>query len=195
MKNNAKNRLFDILKSLGCLEECVHFQTTQTVVPPTPENMTILHTTIATVTFADGRVIQATGQGYRRAESEIAACAAAMKTLRATYPDLLINWSRIFVEAQAGDTLIKLGVFLTASLKTASDKAKKLQTVESDVHLAQVFEQWKANGDPDLAMFGEKLSEKRKATLVEALLWRRYQNHVMAADASLQLNSLLQTLQ
>jgi hypothetical protein len=66
--------------------------------------------------------------------------------------------------------------------------------LESGPHLAEVFDQWKTQGDPDLAMWGTDLSEKRKATLVEAMLWRRFGIQVIAADATAQLQSLLKTL-
>jgi hypothetical protein len=42
-----------------------------------------------------------------------------------------------------------------------------------------------------LAIWGSNLGEKKKATLVEALLWRRYGSQIMTDDAPLQLQSLL----
>ena len=118
-----------------------------------------------TVTFPDGRVVRGTGNGKRKVDAEIVAAQTALEILSKTYPELLVNWEEIYVEAQAGDALIKLGVYLSVSLKTASDKSKELQKWESDLHLAKVFEQWKAKGDPDLAIWGNNLGEKKKATL------------------------------
>lgn len=189
MSENAKNQLFEILKNLGCLEECANFQATLSSIPPNPQ-----HFAVVTVTFSDGRAVRGTGNGPRKVDAEIAAAQAALEILRNTYPELLVNWEDIYVEAQAGDSLIKLGVYLAVSLRTASDKSRELQKWESDLHLAKVFEQWKAKGDPDLAIWGSNLGEKKKAALVEALLWRRYGNQIMADDAPLQLQSLLKTL-
>jgi hypothetical protein len=70
-----------------------------------------------------------------------------------------------------------------------------LQSFESDSNLARVFDQWKSEGDPDLAMWGNNLGKDRKATLVEALLWRRFGMRVITDGALLQLQSILETLQ
>lgn len=190
MSENAKNQLLEILKNLGCLEECADFQTTLLSLPPSSQ-----HSTVVTVTFPDGRAVQGIGQGQRKVDAEIVAAHRVIDILYNTYPELLVNWDEIYVEAQAGDALIKLGVYLSTSLRTASNKSNELQTLESDPHLAKVFEQWKAKSDPDLAIWGNNLSEKRKATLVEALLWRRYGKQIMVDNAPLQLQSLLRTLQ
>jgi len=190
MSENTKNQLFEILKNLGCLEECVNFETTLSSQPPNPQ-----HSTVVTAKFPNGHVIRGTGNGQRKVDAEIVAAQSVLEILCNTYPELLVNWEEIYVEAQAGDALIKLGVYLSESLRTASDKSKELQKWESDQNLVKVFEQWKAKGDPDLAIFGSNLGEKKKATLVEALLWRRYGSQVMTDDAPLQLQSLLTMLQ
>lgn len=190
MSENAKNQLFEILKNLGYLEEYADFQTTLLSPPPNPQ-----HYTVVTVVFPDGRTVKGTGKGQRKVDAELIAAQMTIDSLRNTYPDLLVDWDEIYVEAQAGDALIKLGIYLSESLKTASEKSQELQTLESDQHLAKVFEQWKAKGDPDLAIWGSSLGEKKKATLVESLLWRRYGKQIMTDDAPLQLQSLLKTLQ
>ncbi len=144
--------------------------------------------------FPDGCTVQGTGEGRRSSEADIAAAQVALEQLRNDNPDLLIDWEEINVEAQAGDALIKLSVYLSPSLSSVGEKSKRLQSLESDPHLAEVFDQWKTQGDPDLAMCGTNLGEKRKATLVEAMLWRRFGMQVIAADATAQLQSLLKTL-
>lgn len=189
MSENPKNQLFEILKNLGCLEEQAAFQTTLLSPPPNPQ-----HVTVVTVIFPDGRAVKGTGKGQRKVDAELIAAQSTIDILRNTYPELLVNWDEIDVEAQAGDVLIKLGIYLSASSRTANEKLKELQSLETDQHLAKVFEQWKAKGDPDLAIWGSNLGEKKKATLVEALLWRRYGKQIMAHDAPLQLQSLLKNL-
>ena len=190
MSENAKSQIFKILKNLGCLEECVNFETTLSSPPPNTQ-----HSTVVTVKFPNGHAVRGTGNGQRKVDAEIVAAQSVLEILRNTYPELLVNWEEIYVEAQAGDALIKLGVYLSESLRTASDKSKELQKWEPDQNLVKVFEQWKAKGDPDLAVFGSNLGEKKKATLVEALLWRRYGSQIMTDDAPLKLQSLLKMLQ
>jgi len=139
MSKNTKNQLFEILKNLGCFEECANFKATLSSLPPNPQ-----HSTVATVKFPNGHAIQGTGNGQRKVDAEILVAQSILEILRHTYPELLVNWEEIYVEAQAGDTLIKLGVYLSESLRTASDKSKELQKWESDQNLVKVFEQWKA---------------------------------------------------
>jgi hypothetical protein len=147
------------------------------------------------VVFPDGRTVKGTGKGQRKVDAELIAAQMTIDNLRNTYPELLVNWDDIYVETQAGDAIIKLGIYLSESIKTASEKSQALQTLESDQHLAKVFETWKAKGDQDLAIWGNSLGEKKKATLVEALLWRRYGKQIIIDDAPLKLQSLLKTLQ
>jgi hypothetical protein len=87
-----------------------------------------------------------------------------------------------------------LGVYLSPELKSTAAKSKGLQNVENNAHLAKVFNRWKAQNDPRLAVWGTNLSEHRKATLVEALLWHGYGQQVIATNASAQLANLLSTL-
>jgi hypothetical protein len=106
----------------------------------------------------------------------------------------VINWDELQVQAQAGDALIKLGIYLSTELKQSKDRSNQLQSLESDSHLATVFGRWKTQGDLDLVKWGDNLSQKRKATVVEALLWQKFGAQVMATDASSHLRSLLKTL-
>lgn len=167
MNENAKNELLELLKNLGCNEDCADFQS-KPISPSSPHRSTLV------VRFPDGRTVQGTGEGRRSSDADLAAAQVALDQLRHNYPDLVVNWDEINVEAQAGDALIKLGIYLAAALKNASDKSKQLQNLESDSHLAEVFDHWRSQDDPDLAMWGSNLGKKRKATLVEALLWQRF---------------------
>ena len=114
--------------------------------------------------------MQGTGEGKRRTTADIAAAQDAIDNLRQDHPDLLIDWAKIYAQAQAGDALIKLAVYLSIDLDSTTAKSQHLQNVESNLHLAKVFDCWKAQGDPDLAIWGTELSEHRKASLVESLL-------------------------
>lgn len=186
MSRNEKNQLLELVKNIGCSENCAAFQSS---ISPSR-----LYQSTVVVSFPDGRKVQGTGEGDRKSDAEILASRAAIDQLLSEHLDLVVDWDEITVKAQAGDTLIKLGIYLSADIKSASDKSQHLQRLESDLHLAQVFDQWKAQGDPDLAMWGDNLGEKRKATLVEALLWERFGRQVITTDASEQLRSLIETL-
>lgn len=187
MSANAKSQLFELVKDLGCHEDCVDFQSK--LVPSSG----LYHSTVG-VEFPDGRTVQGSGESLRKSDAEIAAAKEAIEQLSKKYPELLVDWADIKVQAQAGDALIKLGIYLSATIKSAGDKSLELQSLESDSHLVRVFDYWKAQGDPDLAMWGSKLSEKRKATLVEALLWQRFGAHVLSPDASERLQTLIEML-
>jgi hypothetical protein len=187
MTQNAKNQLQELLQSLGCDRNCADFQP----LPPAPP---YLHGSTVTVTFPDGRSVLGTGRANVKSDADIAASQAALEQMRIDHADLFIDWDVVSVEAQAGDALIKLGVYCSKEFKTAEAKSKRLQILESDKHLAKIFDQLKNNSDPDLAIWGPHLSEKRKATLVEALLWRHYGQQVISVTAPKQLQSLLESL-
>jgi hypothetical protein len=187
MSENAKNQLLELLQNLGCDVNCADFQ-------PSPPSPSYLHGFTVTVTFPDGHSVQGSGSGNQKSDAEIAAAQDAIDQLHHSRPDLFINWAQKNVEAQAGDALIKLGVYLSKEFMTAEDKSKRLQTLESDKHLAKIFDQWKNINDPGLAIWGPHLSEKRKATLVEALLWQRFETQVISVTAPKQLRSLLESL-
>lgn len=187
MNGNAKNQLLELLKNLGCSEDCAGFQ---------PEAMSPsgFHQSVVVVSFPDGRTVQGSGRGSRKVDAEIAAAKDAIEQLSNNYPDLIVDWADINVQAQAGDALIKLGIYLSKSIRSASDKSLQLQSLESDPHLAKVFDYWKAQGDPDLAIWGTNLGEKRKATLVEALLWKRFGSQVISTSAFEQLQALIKMI-
>jgi hypothetical protein len=146
------------------------------------------------VTFPDSRIVQGTGEGKRRTTADIAAAQNAIDRMRQDHPDLIIDWDEIYAQAQAGDALIKLAVYLSINLDSTKAKSKYLQNVESNLHLAQVFDRWKTQGDPDLAIWGTELSEHRKASLVESLLWKRFGQQVIAIDAPKNLQDVLKSL-
>jgi hypothetical protein len=185
MSENAKNKLQELLDDLGCTGHCIGFQHT---------SVADLYRSTVMVTFPDGRTVQGTGEGQRKSDADITAAQDALDRVARIYPYLLVDWKKLGIEAQAGDALIKLGVYLSAESKSAADNSNRLQVSETDAHLARVFDRWKAQNDPDLAIWGNDLGAKRKATLIEALLWRRYGQNVIAANAPAQLASLLGTL-
>ncbi|HEY9626984.1 MAG TPA: hypothetical protein V6C84_06760 [Coleofasciculaceae cyanobacterium] len=184
---NAKNQLLQLLQDLGCPESYATFKS---------ENLSPsgIHHSIVTVTFPDGRQVCGIGKGQRITYAEVAAAQEALDVLHSHYPDLIVNWDEINVEAQAGDALIKLAAYRSNDTSKASEKSQLLQQWESDNHLERMFDIWKSQGDPDLEVWGDNLGQKHKATLVEALLWRRFGAQVLAADAPLHLQTLLKII-
>jgi len=187
VNNNPKNHLIELLQNLGCPRSSAIFK----LEPPSPSGF---HRSTLTVTFPDGRQVQGTGKGQRVTHAEIAAAQAVLNVLHTHHPDLIVDQDEIDVEAQAGDALIKLAAYLSSDTTIASEKSLLLQQWESDAHLERMFDFWKSQGDPDLAIWGDNLGQKRKATLVEALLWKRFGNQVLAADADIHLQSLLEII-
>jgi hypothetical protein len=185
MSENAKNKLQELLNDLGCAGNCIDFRS----IP-----LNDLHCSTVTVTFPDGLIVRGSGKGHRKSDADIAAAQDALDRVARIYPYLLVDWKKLRVEAQAGDALIKLGIYISAESKSAADNSNRLQDSETDAHLAKVFDRWKAHKDPRLAVWGTNLSEDRKATLVEALLWQGYGQQVIADNAPAQLAELLSTL-
>jgi len=187
MADNAKNQLLELIQSLGCFADIARFE------PQADAPSGSLRSRV-TITFPDGRKIQALGEGRDRTAADIAAARQALNFIQTDHPDLLVDWEQIQIEAQVGDTLIKLGVYTSLQLNDAATKSLLLQKLESDAHLVRVFDKWKVNGDPDLAIWGPNMGEKRKATFIEALLWRRYSSKVLASKAANELHDLLDSL-
>jgi hypothetical protein len=161
MSKNAKNQLQELLRNLGgCIHTCIDFQH-----PPVSNP----HSSTVTVTFPDGRIVRGTGTGQSKPDADIAAAQDALDRVARIYPYLLVDWKKLGIEAQAGDALIKLGVYLSVESKSAADNSNRLQVSETDAHLARVFDRWKAQNDPDLAIWGNDLGAKRKAAL--PLVW------------------------
>jgi hypothetical protein len=185
--NNAKNQLLELLQELGCHKSCAEFDSKSD-----SQNGNYYSTLL--IIFPNALKVKGTGVGRRVPESHIAAAQVVLDLLHANYPHFFVDWRQISLEAQAGDALIKLGVYLSSGLSNTNGKSELLQNLESDSHLAKIFDIWKSNGDPDLLIWGTELGEKRKATLVEALIWRRFASLVLNSDAPSQFKLLLELL-
>ncbi len=187
MSDNAKNQLLELLQGLGSYAEEAIFSEME----PAPSGE---YRSKVEVSFPDGRDLKGIGEGIDRTQADIAAAQQVLHLIQADHSDLLIDWDQIFEEAQAGDTLIKLGVYVALNLQDTAAKSLLLQELESDQHLAKVFDRWQLEGDVDLAKFGTNLGEKRKATMVEATLWRRSKEKIFHPEARKELHLLLDSL-
>lgn len=180
---NGKNRLHEFMKELGYFENCVKFHSLQ----PSPNSLFKIQ---ASTYFADGRIVAGVGEGQKKVEAEIAACENVLSIIHEKQEDLLIDWGQVFVEAQAGDALIKLCAYLSDSFETIEQKSRWLQSLESDYHLARVFDALKQRNDPSVVIFGSNLGTKKKATWMEALIWKRFGKACLSAHARERLNEL-----
>jgi dsRNA-specific ribonuclease len=116
MSKNAKSQLLEFLKDLGYSEKLAVFKTSSQL------RSGVFHSTVNIVLPGDCEIYGA-GEGHRRPEAESAAAQVALKQLHSNYPDLFVDWTRIKVEAQAGDALIKLGVYLSLGCNSASSSS------------------------------------------------------------------------
>lgn len=72
----------------------------------------------------------------------------------------------------------------TATLKESLEQLSNwLQTHESDKNLAQLFENWRQAGRLGDQDYGPQTGRKARATLVEALIWRRFGPQIVNSDS------------
>jgi hypothetical protein len=149
-----------------------------------------------TLTLPSGATYTSFGTARTKSQADVRACEVILDQL----PVILAEHGAQTladrgVDAQAGDALLKLAVYADPGERTAAERSLWLQRNESDAALALVFDRWLAAGDPDVLAFGEGLGEKRRATAVEALIWRRYAPRVLAPGASEALSDLLREIE
>ena len=130
------------------------------------------------LTMPNGRRLAGTGEGPRKSDADVAAAANALATLPADTLDTAIK-----SDAQPGDARIKLAVYVTMAAATPEERSRWLQEHEGDSALALIFDRsWEA-GDADVCQYGPGRSVKFKASVVEALVWRRFREHVLGPGA------------
>jgi len=185
-EKNAKNQLSELLESIGYLKEVMQFSNYKT-------NNSNFHSINLKVIFANDLIVEGVGGGENKKEAEFAASQDVINQLHESHPDLIVDWDKIYVDAQAGDALLKLGVYLSGNLNV-SDNSLDLQRIETNKRLAKVFDKWQRDKDPDLAVLGNNLSEHKKASWVEALLWRRYNKQVITSDGPEHLELLIKAI-
>ena len=186
---NAKNQLQEILQQRGLPLSLVSY----TVVQPAPLGWA----SRVELALPGQPVVSAIGHGTRKTFAEVDAAERLLAQLTAANDAGVEEsaWEAVRVEAQRGDALLKLAAYLHPTLGTAAERSAWLQRTESDTALAGLFDAWKAQGAPELAGYGDGLGEKAKATLVEAVLWRRFGPLVMAPGAAEALGALAATVQ
>ena len=149
----------------------------------------------ATVTLPDGEEVSASGEVTHGAKwTRLQACQALLDQLRASHSHLFEPWSNIQADARAGDSLIKLAVYLEQGGATSAEVSQLLQSLESNARLAEIYDSWKRLNAPELRDWGTHLSEHRKGSLVEAIIWRRLGASILSDGAREGLRSLIQIL-
>jgi len=182
---DAKSQLFKLLQGIGHTGEDITDYQSQ----PNAKG----HSCSLTVTFPNGLEINACGIGSKKKQAEIEASQDVINQLHKKYPELIVDWDKIYIDAQAGDVLIKLGVYLSGNLKV-SENSLDLQRNETNKHLSKVFDQWQIDKDPDVTAWGNHINEHKKASWVEALLWRRYKEKIITSDAPERLKLLIKAI-
>jgi hypothetical protein len=174
---SAKNKIQELLQQRGLPLTLVSY----TEVTPAPLGWS----SRVELALPGKQPISAVGHGARKTTAEVDAAEKLIALLEGANDTDLDEaaWEAVRVEAQRGDALLKLAAYLHPTLRTAAERSAWLQSNESDSALAQVFDKWRALGDPELADYGDGLGEKAKATVVEAELWRRFQARVLAPGA------------
>lgn len=186
--DNPRNNLDNFLRGLGVAVESARSVSVERV-----GEQTFVATVV--VRMPDDEVHQFVGEcTVGKGATTMDACQKALTHLEAASAAVSADWAKLALEAQAGDALIKLSAYLDAGTDSAADASAQLQRIEADAHLAQLYDRWRADGDEFLGEWGENLSEKRKATLVEALLWRRFGHQVLRENAAEVLGGIRRSL-
>ncbi|MFK7933861.1 MAG: hypothetical protein AB8G22_10140 [Saprospiraceae bacterium] len=164
---NPKNYLAELIKEWGYPDQFVKYKT---YAADESTFVSQVH-----LPFNNGLEPRATGTAPRKKDAEKAAAAALFAVIKKDFPQLLIDWQEIFIEAQAGDALVKLAAYVSPQLNTPEKKSNWLQLHETDLRFETIFDELYNRRDPRVSFFGKNLGKKRKATFIEALIWRTYQ--------------------
>ena len=181
---DGKCRMKEFLESIGQAQELCAFLPRQT-------GLSGGWHVVATLFLPNRPPLSAEGAGNRLSDAEADAATQILEELDQEVLMAVVG-PRLQREAQAGDALLKLAGYLGAASPEAG--SLWLQGRESNAALASVYDAWVAGGDPDLQLYGGALGVVRKATIVEALIWRRYRSRILstgAADALAELRSVV----
>ena len=173
---NYKGKLLEVLKELGVVESRLKISDRRLSEQYFQSS--------ASIDFPDGRQLSGTGESNRKKDAQQDACAQILDQLGYYHPDLLIDWTEVMVEAQVGDALLKLCAYRSQKLPTAAEGSYWLQRIESDAHMVNLFDRLQREGHPDLAIFGSRVGNKRKASWIEALLARHFANRILRDDTA-----------
>ena len=164
---NPKNDLHELIKNIGHLEYHVTFSDRF-------DESEQLFVATARLFIDEVVDIEEKGKATSKKAAEKEAAQAILDCIHEQHQHLIIDWEEAKVEAQAGDALIKLCAYLSDENTTAEAKSLWLQQAESDDYLAELFDRMVNQQHPEVAIFGANLGNKKKATWVEAMIWRQF---------------------
>lgn len=174
---NSKNDLFELFKELGFLEDVVHFSNSH------QKDQNVFVSTVRVELKGKG-IIEARGFDRTVKNAEKDASKYLLELIHQNHRELLIDWDEVKKEAQLGDVLIKLYAYLSDDTETAAAKSMWLQKNETDKNLADIFDTLQAQNHASVSLFGNNLGAKRKATWIEALIWRMYGDKILSPTAN-----------
>ncbi|MFT6819137.1 MAG: hypothetical protein ACJATT_002958 [Myxococcota bacterium] len=179
MTTNAKNQLLELFQDRGWELPTFHHSLSG---PPWESSLDMV--------LPDNRVLKGKGSGRKKPIADVAAAEQALANLESDPdPD-----SDLWLDAQRGDALIKLAAYLGVDLVTPEDKSQWLQDHEADDHLASTLKRWSDAGDEEAQAYWGGRGHKHRATVVEALIWRRFHKRILGPDALPALREILQLL-
>lgn len=170
---NAKNEILEWLQALGWPKRSL-FSEGLTATPP--------HRVRATLSVPQLDVLlSAEAEDWSKSAADVSACEMILAELRSRHSEFLIDFDKLFSDAQAGDALIKLAVYGWDRQLSPSERTCILQRVESDRSLANRREE--VGEDQRWAeSFGPGVGQKLEATIVEAAIWRRFREAFRSGD-------------
>ena len=174
-KPNAKNKIEELLTGQGLPLDLA--------VDSSAQDRTGALTSTVAITPPERVAAKGTGAAARKSKADAALAEDVLvKPTREQSADAE-DWASMNAEAQAGDALLKLAGYLATELASPAERSLWRQRHESEGALARVFDRWLDEGAPDLALYGRGLGEKHKATVVGALIWRRYGARILGSRA------------
>ncbi len=175
-EQNPRNKLAELLKALGWPEDAIG---SNGAVGGGPPHEAEVYFSLAEL----GIEWTARAEARRLKQAELAAFAVLLDRLGRERPELLaVDWDAVRSEAQAGDALLKLAFYAEPGGHPPWERSGKLNEAESDRALSEQFERLRQEVDW-LRIFGPELGTKKRATLTEAVIWRRHGADVLDRGA------------
>ena len=163
-ERNAKNYLQNFIQNLRHQFNALRYDA--------DKSGDIFHATVELT--LDTVTLSGAGMALQKKEAEKNAAQDLLDKIFTEYPELNRDWDSLFMEAQAGDALIKLAIYLSDDYDSAADKSYWLQKFETDAKMEEIYDYLKSQDDPRVRIFGSNLGKKKKATFVEAIIWREF---------------------
>lgn len=171
--NNARNQVQECLQKLGWPVDALTVESL-TSAPP--------HRARASLRVPEiDLLLTSEGEAWDTRTAGVNACEDLLVNLREQRADLFFNEDELRADAQAGDALIKLAIYGWEEPLSPAQRTEVLQRVEADRSLAPRLAEI-AGGHSWAQKFGPGIGGKQRATIVEAALWRHFQDAFRCGD-------------